>query len=316
MNEMEHADKIKSTFFSRLMVYLWETYPPPAALVLANLQFFCLYTLFFWINDAEKILVNGNALIGVLTCFLFMLFLRVADELKDREVDVTFFPERPLPSGRVLETDLWIVMVVIYELMFLLNTIFPAGILTFLALGLFAFFTFKYFFYPEYIAGSLLYSFLTHNPLTLMTAIYIISIPGNSFKLPIWRFEPLLLATWFWFFGIIWEFTRKIKAPEKETEYVTYSMLFGLKNSVFITLGLMYSQFLIIFYLSRQHPISDTALGLLAMVLLLCTIYFLLFVFRENRSNFKIMAAGAVYLFLNLVILLGEMLLSRILVWQ
>lgn len=305
-----------STFFSRLMVYLWETYPPPAALVLANLQFFCLYSLFFWINDATEILVNGNALIGVLTCFLFMLFLRVADELKDREVDVTMFPERALPAGRVLETDLWIVLVVIYELMFLLNTIFPAGILTFLALGVFAFFTFKYFFYPEYIAGSLWYSFLTHNPLTLMTAIYVISIPANSFKLPLWQLEPLLLAVWFWFFGIIWEFTRKIKAPENETSYVTYSMLFGLRNSLLLTLALMYSQFFIILFLSFKHPLSNLALGSLAAVLLAITLYFSVFLLSSDRRNYKIMPAGAVYLFFNLVILLVEMLTSKTLVWQ
>ncbi len=316
MSDTLHTAPENSTFFSRLMVYLWETYPPPAALLLANLQFFCLYSLFFWINDAAEIIINANAIVGVITCFLFMLFLRVADELKDREVDVALFPERPLPSGRVLENDLWIVMVVVYELMFLLNTAFPAGILTFLVLGVFAFFTFKYFFYPEYIAGSLFYSFLTHNPLTLLTAVYIISIPANSFKMSMWRFEPLLIAVWFWFFGIIWEFTRKIRAPEDETSYVTYSMLFGLRKSVFLTLGLMYSQFLIVLYLCYHHSMSQLTLGLLFAVLASCTLYFLAFVYSDNRRSFKILAAGAIYLFLNLIVILVEMLIKMPMVWQ
>jgi len=298
------------------MLYLWETYPPPAAFLLANLQFFCLYSLLFWANNAPQIIVNKGAVVGVITCFLFMLFLRVADELKDVEVDIVMFPDRPLPSGRVLESDLWIVLIVTLEGMFAINTLYPHGWISFIVLATYAILTFKYFFLEEYIANNLLLAFISHNPLTLLVGFYILSIPANGFKWSLWSCKSILLAVWFWFFGIIWEFTRKIRAPENETNYMTYSRLFGLNNSIYLTSSLMTAQFVIISILAYHHKLSNLAFSILFLTLISCIGYFLMFLKSNNKTKYKIMPAGAVYLFLNLIVLLSDIIIRKGVVWQ
>jgi len=303
-------------FARRVMVYLWETYPPPPAAVLACLQFFTLYFLAFWVHDTKNLVITPHALTGVTTCFLFMLFLRVADELKDVEVDTVMFPDRPLPSGRVLESDLWIVLIVTLQTLFLLNMAYPGGLMAFLALIVFALLTFRYFFLPELIANNLLLAFLTHNPLTLLTGLYILSIPSNGFSWSILRLEPVLLAVWFWFFGIIWEFTRKIRAPEQETTYVTYSRLFGLRPALAVTFALMATQFGIIVFLSTRHPLPPIPLGLLGVILAVAGLFLGLFPSRPEPRRYTVLQVGAFYLFANLVILLLTMLAERSLTWQ
>ena len=45
-------------------------------------------------------------LLGVWSYFAVPLMLRLMDELKDADIDRELFPDRPLPSGRVLESDI------------------------------------------------------------------------------------------------------------------------------------------------------------------------------------------------------------------
>ena len=53
---------------------------------------------------------------------LFMILIRIMDEYKDYEDDLVNYPERPLPSGRVLFKDLKALSVVVVALILALNT--------------------------------------------------------------------------------------------------------------------------------------------------------------------------------------------------
>ena len=63
-----------------------------------------------------------------------------------------------------------------------------------------------------------------------------------------------------YFPALIWEISRKIKAPEDETEYVTYSKLFGYKKPVkfvlILTIADIITNILLVYRLSWLSVIA------------------------------------------------------------
>ena len=60
--------------------------------------------------------------VGAFTVFAFLLWLRIADDLKDYQTDLTLFPERPLPSGRVKKKDIMVICVIVQAITLALRT--------------------------------------------------------------------------------------------------------------------------------------------------------------------------------------------------
>jgi dimethylallyltranstransferase len=63
-------------------------------------------------------------LIGGFTVFSFLMWLRIADDFKDYELDCRLFATRPLPSGRVHKKDLRIFAAVLIGVTLLINILF------------------------------------------------------------------------------------------------------------------------------------------------------------------------------------------------
>src|SRR5690606_5018273 len=109
-------------------------------------------------------------------CFalcLFSLLLRVMDEFKDYQDDLKNFPERPLPSGRVLKSDLkvlgWLCVAGGFGLS--LWEVHVAGYA--LVVLLFSYFMLKWFFREAEIRASLPLALLTHHPIVLLHFAYL-----------------------------------------------------------------------------------------------------------------------------------------------
>ena len=93
------------------------------------------------------------------------------------------------------------------------------------------------------------------------------------------------LAAWTLYFpALIWEISRKIRAPEDETEYVTYSKLFGYKKAtrfiLLITWVDIVTNFLLVWNLNKL-----TVLALLTDVTWM-TVKFVQFM--KNPARFAI----------------------------
>jgi len=89
-----------------------------------------------------------------------------------------------------------------------------------------------WFFQRHKIAKSLPLALVTHNPVQIILNIYVISYAIMKYKLPIFDITNLMAVMTLYFPALIWEISRKIRAPKEETEYVTYSKLFGYKKCV------------------------------------------------------------------------------------
>ena len=78
----------------------------------------------------------------------------------------------------------------------------------------------------------------THNPISYLFFLYVVFIYKNNMTTQVHFGRVLLLGTVFLCSSMSWEIARKIKHPEDETTYQTYSMVFGLQRSLVIPIVL------------------------------------------------------------------------------
>jgi 4-hydroxybenzoate polyprenyltransferase len=68
--------------------------------------------------------------------------------------------------------------------------------------------------------------------------LYIISFTVIKYQLNPFSITTLMTLWTLYFPALIWEVSRKIRAPKDETEYVTYSKLWGYKKAIWFVLVL------------------------------------------------------------------------------
>ena len=117
-----------------------------------------------------------------------------------------------------------------------------------------------WFFQKKKIQKSLPLALVTHNPVQMILNIYIISFTCIKYGLNAITLTTVLAAFTLYFPALIWEISRKIKAPEDETEYVTYSKLFGYRKAtrfvLILTIADIITNFLLVYRLSRLSVIA------------------------------------------------------------
>ena len=91
--------------FKRLHIYFKERYPILPRLVLGGIVFGEIHFIILLNEGITKFQIGIQEFIGAFTVFAFLLWLRIADDLKDFETDKVLFPDRPLADGRVYKKD-------------------------------------------------------------------------------------------------------------------------------------------------------------------------------------------------------------------
>nr|WP_315051288.1 prenyltransferase [uncultured Lachnoanaerobaculum sp.] len=236
----------------RLRVYFNEMFPLIPRLCLGYIVFLEIYFIVLLnhgVTGAQLLLfdkVEGQSdlisyfiqhdvrgvIIGGFTIFSFLLWLRIADDFKDYELDCRLFASRPLPSGRVHKDDLRIFATILIGITIFINILFMRNFIFCLILYTYGSLMAVWFFQRHKIAKSLPLALVTHNPVQIILNIYVISYAIMKYKLPIFDITNLMAVMTLYFPALIWEISRKIRAPKEETEYVTYSKLFGYKKCV------------------------------------------------------------------------------------
>ena len=155
----------------RLGVYLNEMFPLTAILgsiitaVAVQLAYFKLYgavpTSYF------SLIVPGIVLTSI------SLLIRIMDEFKDYQDDLTNFPERPLPSGRVKKDDLLALGLFCVFLVIFLSLTSKTLLIWALVTLFFTFLMLKWFFIESIMRKSLPLAFITHHPIVLFNFVYL-----------------------------------------------------------------------------------------------------------------------------------------------
>lgn len=239
----------------RLSIYFREMYPILPRFALGLIIFGEIHFIILLNNGICTFRLGLQELIGGFTVFSFLLWLRIADDFKDYELDCRLFAHRPLPSGRVHKKDLAIFVSLLIAVTVLLNVFFMNNFGFFLFLYIYGTLMSLWFFSKKKIQKSLPLALVTHNPVQMIMNIYIISFTCIKYDLPLFTWINFLAAWTLYFPALIWEISRKIRAPKDETEYVTYSKLFGYQKPVRFVLILTWvdilTNFLLVWNLSK-----------------------------------------------------------------
>lgn len=224
----------------RLNIYLKEMYPVIPRLLLSFLLMFEVYFLVLFTAGRINFTIGIQEFVCAFTIFAFLLSLRIADELKDYETDLVLFPHRAYPSGRVLKKDLISLLSFVSVIAIALNLIFMDNLIYFSVLVGYGLLMSVWFFKKHVIQKNLVLALITHNPIQLIMNIYIISFVCIKYDLALLTVNNFVILFTLYFPGLIWELSRKVRAPEEETEYVTYSRLFGYKKMTIIIMAIMF----------------------------------------------------------------------------
>lgn len=260
--------------FKRILIYLNEMFPVSAILgsIITAVAVQLTYLRLFDVRPASylPLIVPGI----VLTCV--SLLIRIMDEFKDYQDDLTNFPERPLPSGRVLPRDLkGLGIFCVMAIIFLSLTSKELLVWAFITLG-FTFLMLKWFFIESTMRKSLPLAFISHHPIVLFNFTYLLIACTKmssevNFSKAIYILPVCLIFT-------NWEVVRKIRAPEQETGYTTYSKIFGPRPAISIALVLqtIFNLTVFMIFKSLHTPLwLQGCYGVLQAALMSPSLYFL-----------------------------------------
>jgi hypothetical protein len=221
----------------RLATYLAEMFPPQVMGTFAAFHFLAVWFALQALQSAAPVRLTWASIRGIATVALFLLLMRLYDELKDAEADIRlgragdpWYRDRALVTGAVRLDDVKWLRWVVTALLVAINVAGGAGYAAagFWAAFLVAWLSFQWFFWPR-MSEYLLVAFVTHNPISLLVSGYIVGLFADTFAVESLSrgVIPLLLGLWFPIAA--WETSRKVRAPGDETSYRTYSRVLGWK---------------------------------------------------------------------------------------
>lgn len=226
----------------RLLIYSKEQLEPVSRLLLSFLT-----ALYIEVALASKFGFEpklGSIVIPALSVFFLLVYYRVSDEFKDFETDKKFFPNRPIPSGRLFLTDLKWLLYLFAGLGLVLNLICRDGLVEFIVALVFTVAMGKWFFMEKLISKNRLLAFITHAPVGYLLYWYQIQYLLRVHDVSLSTGNALSVITFIVVPGFTWEILRKTYlAKDEMVGYQTYSSMLGFKKSlnfgsfwVFVTL--------------------------------------------------------------------------------
>lgn len=278
-------------YIQRMRMYFAEMFPIPQHASLALLTYLSIAVFARWVEKQSSPIASWYTLLGVWSVFGLWLILRLMDELKDEDIDRKLFPDRPLPSGRVSASDIKKTLaggILLYLVAHLAAG--PALWTALFVLG-YSVLMFKRFFADELLRKNLIITLVTHNPIVplMLAQCFVIFAAEHGLalnKLPWELIVPFIVMLWSPF--LAWELARKIRSPDEETAYVTYSRLFGHVGAAVLTAGIQMIALFIGFYFWSRFSLSWLYLAILASGLGLSFFGYLRFLLHPNPRTAKL----------------------------
>lgn len=221
----------------RITTYLAEMFPPQVMVTFCASHFLAVWFALQVLGGIAPVRLTWASVRGIATVTLFMLLMRLYDELKDVETDIRLgragdplYRERAIVTGAVRIEDITFLRWLVTALLVALNV--STGVswatLGFVVLFAVGWLSFRWFFWPR-MSEYLLVAFVTHNPISLLLQGYVVGLFADTFGTERLHATVLPLLGGLWLPIAAWELSRKIRIPEDETSYRTYSRVLGWK---------------------------------------------------------------------------------------
>ncbi len=281
--------------FKRLGVYYKEMFPIIPRLMLGIIVFLEIHFLILLNYGVSSFSFGIQEIICIYTIFAFYMWLRIADDLKDYEHDKRLFSNRALPSGRVKKRDLVISCWFFEIIAIFLNIIYMNNVLFFMMLYFYGYLMSRWFFHKHKIQKSLILAVITHNPVQLFVNLYVISFTIIKYNLRYDTWVVLLVMFTLYFPSLIWEVSRKIRAPKDETDYTTYSKIFGYKKAtIFVSIITIVD---ILTNIALVYQINEYFIVLLILLVSIMTFQFK--GFMDDPTRFELVKYVEVYTYIQ-----------------
>ena len=212
----------------------------------------------------------ANVIVAFVVAMSFFLRLRLFDEIKDYETDLTVNPTRPLARGLIKIPEVRKLIGLLCLLEFgLLACISKSVALAHILPVAYSFLMYREFFIGKWIRPHLTTYAVLHTFVSVLVGASIVAIitgvPFPHFTKSLWW---LVLANWGYF--NLFEFARKTFAPSEERAGVeSYSKIFGIPGAVILSLSqAVFPLFIVQELLGRTFFRHDVILlwGLLVIV--------------------------------------------------
>ncbi len=180
-----------------------------------------------------------NVVVVSIALFLFLLRLRLLDDIKDYAHDQVHHPERPAAQNVVTQRELAVGAVMVTGVEFLVASFFgKVAMLAFLVLSLYALGLFLEALWGDRLRPYFFTYIALHEGIVLPLLVYLVLLVG-SVKL-VDMLTPVFVALvvlWSALFFVL-EVVRKIRAPEKESTGVdTYTAQLGITGALTLLMG-------------------------------------------------------------------------------
>lgn len=275
--------------------------------------YFSMFFLVQAISFSSYLRITRIGILGWLTSFLVLLLLRILDEFKDAETDKKLFPKRPLPRGDVKYRDIKILGTVVVVIMVGLNLLAPEVFIAFGMLLLYIWLTYKWFFLRKVISNNLILTLITHQPLALFLNFYIVATAFAVVGVEQIN-TPVFIAVLAFLFPVTaWETSRKIRVPEQETEYVTYSKLFGCRKASLLPLLSLIASTLLFIYLGYYLQFSILFFVSIILVMVYVLVTYVRFLIHPVAKNLKLKPVTEITGILFSVIVMTQLIIKNFL---
>lgn len=253
----------------RIAVYLARMFPPWVLVPSAVAHYLAIDLSVRALARQSPAVLSWRSACGAASVVLFSLLMRVQDELKDLETDLRLgragdprYKDRPIVTGEVEASDINIIRWMAIVAAIALNA--PLGVVSlafFAGAFVWVWLSFRWFFIPS-MKDRLLLAFATHNPITLGVAAYAASIAASEVGAP--PLEPIaLVLVGLWLAVAAWEVSRKIRLPQDETDYTTYSKVLGWRTATLLANAFVLGSLLCLLAAAPDLGLGKVAMGAL-----------------------------------------------------
>ncbi len=236
---MSAAPAGRPAFLARWWIYQRERFPLAGHIPLIAAFSFCAVSYSRMLRTGGATLPPWPALaVAFLTCLLFFLQLRIADEFKDFEEDSQFRPYRPVPRGLVTLRELGALFVLTALLQLGAGLwLAPRMALLLLVPWIYLLGMSKEFWAREWLVARPIHYMWTHMLIMPLVDFYATGCDWLAIGA-----QPPSGLGWFLgaslFNGVVFEIGRKLRAPADEEKGVrTYTVLWGAATATAAWLG-------------------------------------------------------------------------------
>ncbi|MCI4668953.1 MAG: UbiA family prenyltransferase [Bacteroidia bacterium] len=302
-------------FLKRFWIYLGERFPLQVNGILISIFTFSAISYSRICRGAEAFIALQDYLVGIAVTVSLFLLLRIFDEFKDKEDDALYRTYLPVPRGLISLQELRWVGIVLAIIQLGLLIIFQLPMLwLYMIVLVYMLLMAVEFFIPQWLKKHQIAYITSH-----MFIIPLVDVYSTGLDWVLEGVEPSHGLAFFFLVsylnGMVLEFGRKIRAPEKEEKgVVSYTSLYGTEGGTIRWLLLLTATLLASIVAAYYANFGLLGYSILTGLFVLCSVPGFLFLSKktEKLSKFIEYSSGlwtaGMYLSLGAIPMLNQLI--------